>query len=56
MTEAQVRSRLRKQGYRLRKRDNRYMIVDAEHNFAIAGGDGNGYSLSLNEVADFCDE
>jgi len=56
MREQQVRQRLRKQGYRLRKRDNCYMIVESDHNFAIAGGEGNGYSLSFEDVVKFCDE
>jgi hypothetical protein len=55
MQEAQIPSRLRKQGYLLRKRDNRYMIVDAERNYVVAGGEGDGYSMSLNQVADYCD-
>lgn len=37
MKESQIRYRLRKQGYLLRKRDNRYMIVEAKSNFFIGG-------------------
>ena len=53
MTEAQVRYRLQKLGYALRKKGTGYMIIEPEHNFAIAGGEGNGFSLSLDDVADF---
>jgi len=56
MTEPQVRYRLQKLGYALRKKGTGYMIVEPERNLAVAGGEGNGYSMSLNEVADFCDE
>ena len=55
MKESQVRYRLRKQRYLLRKQDNRYMIVDAERNYVVASGEGDGYSMSLNQVADYCD-
>lgn len=56
MREVKIRYRLRKQGYLLRKRDNRYMIVDAKRNYVVAGGERDGYSMSLNQVADYCDE
>jgi hypothetical protein len=53
MTERQLRYRLRKDGYLLRKRGDGYMIINADRNCVIAGGEGNGYSLSLEEVVSF---
>ena len=50
MTLRQLRYRLRKEGYLLRKRGDGYMIVDGERNWVIAGGDGNGYSLTFDKI------
>lgn len=50
MTVRQLRYRLRKDGLLLRKRGDGYMIIDGDRNFAIAGGDGSGFSLSFDEV------
>ena len=53
MTETQVWYRLRNQGYRLRKRNNCFMIIEPERNYVVAGGEGNGLSLSMEEVVEF---
>jgi hypothetical protein len=53
MREQQLRQRLRKQGYRLRKKGIGYMIIEPERNYVVAGGEGNGFSLSLDDVADY---
>jgi len=55
MTEAQVRYRLKRQGYTLRKRNGGFMIVYSERNFVVAGGEGGGFNLTLNEVIDLFD-
>lgn len=53
MTVRQLRYRLRKEGYLLRKRGESYMIIDGARNFAIAGGDGSSFSLSFDEVDEY---
>lgn len=53
MTERQLRYRLRKDGYLLRKRGDGYMIVDGDRNCVVAGGEGNGYSLSFEGGVSF---
>lgn len=53
MTKGQLRYQLRKEGYLLRKRGYSYMIIEGERNWVIAGGDGNGYSLTLNEASEY---
>lgn len=53
MTERQLRYQLRKEGLLLRKRGDGYMIIDGERNWVIAGGDGNGYSLTLDEASEY---
>ncbi len=53
MTERQIRYRLRKEGYLLKRRGDGYMIIDGARNWAIAGGDGNGFSLTLDEVSEY---
>jgi len=49
MTERQ----LRKEGLLLRKHSDGYMIIDGSRNWVIAGGDGNGYSLTFDEASEY---
>jgi len=56
MTERQLRYRLHKEGYLLMKRGDGYMIVEMNHNFAIAGGHPFAYSFSLDDVVEWIDE
>ena len=49
MTERQ----LRKEGLLLRKHSDGYMIIDGSRNWVIEGGDGNGYSLTVNEASEY---
>lgn len=53
MSERQIKYRLRKDGYFLRKRGDAYMIIDGLRNWAFAGGDGNGFGLTLDEVSEY---
>ena len=53
MTERQVRYRLCKEGYLLRKHGDGYMIIDGSRNWVIEGGDGNGYSLTVDEASEY---
>lgn len=57
--ESRLRSRARRQGYRLRKSRSRtpehldwqtFGLVDAESNFVVAGSQGSGLGLSLDDV------
>lgn len=50
MTESTIRRRLRKEGYLLKKRGDGYMIIDGARNWAVAGGEGKGFSLTFDEV------
>lgn len=52
MTERQVRYRLCKEGYLLRKHGDGYMIIDGSRNWVIAGGDGNGYILTFDKTSE----
>ena len=53
MTERQLRYKLRKNDQRLMKRNDGYMIVDNMTNCVIAGGEGQGYNLSLDQAIEF---
>lgn len=51
--ESMTERQLRKEGLLLRKHGDGYMIIDGSRNWVIAGGDGNGYSLTVNEASEY---
>lgn len=56
MTERQLRYRLRKEGYVLRKKGEGFMIIEMNHNYAVAGGHPFAYCFSFDDVVEWVDD